>query len=351
MPENLISAIDRVCTEKAPWDTLAQKLCSLLRRNLKHYHWVGIYKVEDKELVLKAWDGPQATEHTRIPISQGICGAAVREKETLIVDNVSKDPRYLACFRNTRSEIVVPIFSGSQILGEIDIDSDAEAAFGETDRTFLEWVAGKLGSAFTQTEQSPGHPSPGEELETFYLEMIQLLAQASNIQDSYTQEHAERSQKFARELAQEMGLSEPTVRTVELAMMLHGIGKIGIDRAILSKPGKLTPQEFEQIKKHTMIGHRLLAKVRSLGPVAQIVLYHQEWYNGKGYPEGLKGEEIPLGARIVAVINAWEAMNSDRPYRKRLSRERALEELQKGVGTQFDPRVVDSFLRLESRQH
>ncbi|MEK7656596.1 MAG: HD domain-containing phosphohydrolase, partial [Elusimicrobiota bacterium] len=113
-------------------------------------------------------------------------------------------------------------------------------------------------------------------------------------------------------------------------------------------PGKLTPEEFEAVKKHTTIGYKLLAPVKFLGPVAQMVLYHPEWYNGRGYPEGLKGEEIPLGSRIVALINAWEAMNSDRPYRKALSREAALEQLRKGAGTQFDPKVVDAFIRVEA---
>ena len=135
------------------------------------------------------------------------------------------------------------------------------------------------------------------------------------------------------------------VRYVEYAMMLHGVGKMGIDQAILSKPGKLTPEEFEQVKKHTTIGHRILARVKFLGPVAKMVLYHQEWFNGKGYPEGLKGEEIPLGSRIVAVVNAWEAMLSDRPYRKALTAAAATSELQKGAGAQFDPKVVDAFLK------
>ena len=101
------------------------------------------------------------------------------------------------------------------------------------------------------------------------------------------------------------------------------------------------------MKKHPSLGHQILAPVKFLGPVAQIVLYHQEWYNGQGYPEGLKGEEIPLGSRIVAVIDAWDAMTSDRPYRKALGREKAVSELTKGSGTQFDPKVVEVFLGLE----
>jgi HD-GYP domain-containing protein (c-di-GMP phosphodiesterase class II) len=147
-----------------------------------------------------------------------------------------------------------------------------------------------------------------------------------------------------------MGLPDQMIRYVEYAALLHDIGKIGIDEAILLKPGKLTPEEYEQMKKHPIIGHQILSPVKYLGPVAQMVLYHQEWYDGRGYPEGLKGEEIPLGSRIVAVLDAWDAMTSDRPYRKALGREIALGELKKGRGTQFDPKVVDTFLNLESAE-
>ncbi len=99
-----------------------------------------------------------------------------------------------------------------------------------------------------------------------------------------------------------------------------------------------------------MIGHQILAPVKFLGPVAQMVLHHQEWYDGRGYPEGLKGDQIPLGARIVAIIDAWDAMTSDRPYRKALGRERAIAELQKGAGTQFDPKIVETFLKIEPEE-
>ena len=104
------------------------------------------------------------------------------------------------------------------------------------------------------------------------------------------------------------------------------------------------------MKRHPVIGHQILSPVKFLGPVAQMVLYHQEWYNGQGYPDGLKGDAIPMGARIVAVIDAWDAMMSDRPYRKALGRDKALGELKKGAGTQFDPKVVEVFLKLEDSE-
>ncbi|MCB9367020.1 MAG: GAF domain-containing protein [Calditrichaeota bacterium] len=128
-----------------------QALCDSLRRVNPAYDWIGLYWVDGDDLVLGSWSGPQATEHTRIPISQGICGAAVREAQTIIVDDVQADPRYLACFLETRSEIVVPIRCGDQIIGEIDIDGKHVGEFDQSDRRFLEELADLIGKDW------PGH--------------------------------------------------------------------------------------------------------------------------------------------------------------------------------------------------
>lgn len=122
-----------------------QRICERLRECDPRYDWVGIYRLEGAFLVLESWSGRHATEHTRIPVSEGICGAAVREKRTMIVDDVQSDPRYLACFLDTRSEIVVPIFSQGKIIGEIDIDGVEKGTYGEGDRRFLEAIAEHIG--------------------------------------------------------------------------------------------------------------------------------------------------------------------------------------------------------------
>jgi L-methionine (R)-S-oxide reductase len=124
-----------------------QETCRFLRQSFPHYPWVGIYRVEGTTLVLDAWEGAQATEHTRIPIERGICGQAAREGRTVIVDDVNADPNYLACFLETRAEIVVPIRHEGQVVGEIDIDGNTVKAFDASDRRFLEGVATRLGPA------------------------------------------------------------------------------------------------------------------------------------------------------------------------------------------------------------
>lgn len=126
-------------------EEVLQSAVDALHEQVEHYSWVGIYLVDGDELVLGPWRGPQATEHERIPVGQGVCGAAAASGETEIVDDVDADPRYLACFPSTRSEIVVPIFHEGRVVGEIDIDSDRPAAFGEADRATLERIALRIG--------------------------------------------------------------------------------------------------------------------------------------------------------------------------------------------------------------
>ena len=134
-----------------------EEVCRFLRQSFVHYPWVGIYRVEGSDLVLDSWDGPQATEHTRIPIARGICGQAVRENRSVVVDDVRSDPNYLACFLETRAEIVVPVHHEGRVVGEIDIDGNSVRAFDASDQRFLEAVAAKLGPAVVASAAEP-HP-------------------------------------------------------------------------------------------------------------------------------------------------------------------------------------------------
>jgi putative methionine-R-sulfoxide reductase with GAF domain len=136
-----LEAVDRIVNRESEADEVLRQTVAVLHDRIEHYSWVGIYLVEDGDLVLGPWTGPQPTEHVRIPVGQGVCGAAAASGQTELVDDVHADGRYLACFPSTRSEIVVPIVYEGQVVGEIDIDSDTPAAFGEADRALLERVA------------------------------------------------------------------------------------------------------------------------------------------------------------------------------------------------------------------
>lgn len=143
--DDVMTRLDKIIRSGSARKAITDFVCRELRK-IPHYSWVGIYDVQGDELVLASWSGPSATQHTRIPLGQGICGAAVTERATVVVPDVAKDPRYLQCFLNTRSEIVVPILRDGQAIAEIDIDAETVGAFGPTDQKFLESVAEGLGS-------------------------------------------------------------------------------------------------------------------------------------------------------------------------------------------------------------
>lgn len=186
-----------------------------------------------------------------------------------------------------------------------------------------------------------------EDLRSTYMRTIKALAQAIEARDSYTHSHSENVAHIAVAIATQMGLSSVEIETIREACELHDLGKIGIEDAVLLKPSSLTPQEWEQIKKHPMTGAQILEPLTFLNDVIDLVRQHHEHFDGTGYPEGRKGDDILLGARILHVADAFEAMTSARSYRKiPLSREAATAEIVKYRGIQFDPQVVDAFLKI-----
>lgn len=177
-------------------------------------------------------------------------------------------------------------------------------------------------------------------------EAIYAFARTIKLKDDYTGEHVERTVTYAVETARVLGLSEEEIEDISDAAMLHDLGKIGISEKILLKRKKLTQREFEEIKKHPQIGADILRSIHFLRKIIPFVLYHHERYDGKGYPFGLKDDEIPLGARIVAIADVYQALISDRPYRKAYTKKTAMRIIKNGAGTQFDPRIVKVFLEV-----
>jgi putative nucleotidyltransferase with HDIG domain len=183
-------------------------------------------------------------------------------------------------------------------------------------------------------------------LNSSYQMTLESLATALDTRDSETLGHSLRVAAYTVAVARRMGLVEPQLTDIYRGALLHDVGKIGIPDAILRKPGKLTPEEWVEMRKHPEIGYRILHGIRFLEEARLIVLSHQERYDGQGYPRGLRGEQIPLGARIFAVVDTLDAMTSDRCYRKALSYAAAREEITRYRGIQFDPGVVGVFLQI-----
>lgn len=174
--------------------------------------------------------------------------------------------------------------------------------------------------------------------------VLHSLTESIDAKDPYTHGHSQRVAAISRRLAEELGFSADHVRHVYLAGLLHDIGKIGVRESILCKDGRLTDEEYGHIKEHPSIAAKILRRIRHLDPIVTGVLSHHERLDGKGYPQGLSGEAVPLEGRIIGLADSWDAMTSHRTYRRAKPIEEAAEELRRCAGTQFDPKLVEIFL-------
>ena len=204
-----------------------------------------------------------------------------------------------------------------------------------------------LRSSFGRLEDAERHV---EKLNRMYLSTVETLATAIDAKDEVTHGHIRRVQAAAVGLAREIGITdEETLKAIEAGALLHDTGKIAVPEHILNKPGKLTPAEFEKMKLHAPIGAEILASIDFPYPVVPIVRHHHENWDGTGYPDEIRGEDIPIGARILSVVDCFDALTSDRPYRSRMTNEAAVAILLERRGTMYDPAIVDAFVAAHAR--
>jgi diguanylate cyclase (GGDEF)-like protein/putative nucleotidyltransferase with HDIG domain len=234
--------------------------------------------------------------------------------------------------------VIVPLWNKGQRIALLTLGpKTVDLPYTSEDLALLRTVANQLAVA-TENAQLYGR------MRDLYLSGIRTLAATVDAKDSYTHGHSERVAAYARAIAAELRLPQIEIETIELAGLLHDIGKIGVPDAILQKPGRLDAAEVTQIREHAELGARILADNPALTPLVPLVRHHHEFYDGGGYPSGIAGDEIPLGAAIIAVADTYDTMTTDRPYRKAPGQERARAEIQRCSGSQFHPRVVAAFL-------
>jgi len=188
-----------------------------------------------------------------------------------------------------------------------------------------------------------------KDLEHLFINTLKSLATIMDAKSPWTRGHAERVTDYAVAIGKKLGLDDNTLQTLKLGGLLHDIGKIGTYDVVLDKPDKLTREEFEIVKSHPERGAMILEPIKQLKDIVPIVRHHHERIDGTGYPDGLKGEEIPLLARILSVADAYDSITADRPYRKSPRLDYALSELRNNAGTQFDPKIVDALLEVISQ--
>jgi HD-GYP domain-containing protein (c-di-GMP phosphodiesterase class II) len=231
----------------------------------------------------------------------------------------------------------VPVVVSGRAWGAITVQGTETEAFDEEDARLLQAVADQLAAALRSATLY-------DQLERAYLGTAEALSAALEAKDSYTAAHSRSLVQRAEAVGRRLGMSGAALRSLRYAAVFHDIGKLAVPEAILNKPGPLTEDEFAVVKRHTVVGEQILAPVEFLEEVLPLVRGAHERWDGAGYPDGLAGEEIPLGARIVFACDTYDAMTTDRPYRAALPEEEARTELRRVAGTQLDPRVVDALL-------
>ncbi|HDQ26282.1 MAG TPA: HD domain-containing protein, partial [bacterium] len=234
--------------------------------------------------------------------------------------------------------VLVPLLAHDKPVGLIDIIADTpEGSITSKDLSMLTILAKQAALAIENVKLY-------ENTKKDQISVIRALSSTVDAKDHYTLGHSLKVSEYSVIIAEDMGLPERDVEIIKYAALLHDIGKIALPDDVIKKPSRLTENEYESVRKHPAVGARIIKEIESLAPMVPIILHHHERFDGKGYPDGLSGEAIPLGARIVHVADAYETMVSARAYRDMLPPELAVSELRKNAGTQFDPKIVDIFI-------
>jgi putative nucleotidyltransferase with HDIG domain len=278
-----------------------------------------------------------------IPIAGSIAEHALFEEDLLVVNDAAQRPELMERSRGhyesaTFAVARVPLRAHGQAVGVLAAtERRGSIEFTARDRKLLEGLSAMGASALLNCHL---HAAVNRQM----MSTIQALACAVDAKDQYTHDHSGRVSTLCVATARELGIRDDTAcREIELSGLLHDIGKIGVPDAILSKPERLTPDEFEIVKTHVEIGAAIVRKVQGLERVATAIFHHHERFDGLGYPAALAGADIPLPSKLIAVSDTYDSLTSDRSYRRRTTTENGLRELHRCKGTQFDPAIVDAF--------
>lgn len=325
-------------------DSVAAEAVRTLHESFDYYLAVVQRLDPDGVLRVVALEGPSAPEVGDLlahgqRVEVGVNGRVARTGRPAMVNDTRLDPDYLGREDgdDPGSMLALPIVVAETNWGVLNLEQRERGAFGEEDLLLAHVVAGQIGAAIHRCRLVA-------ELEDAFLNTIGVISDAVELQDAYTASHAEEVSGLAVRVGERMGIEGVELDRLRYGALLHDVGKISIPSEILRKPGPLTDAERARMKEHTAIGARMLERIPFLAPVAPLVRSAHERHDGRGYPDGLAGLEIPRGAMVIATCDAFHAMTSDRSYRKAMSREAAEAELRANSGTQFRPEVVDALL-------
>jgi len=287
-------------------------------------------------------------------ISKSIVREVLEKGKTILTTNAREDPRFeqqasVAAYQ-LLSIICAPLKVKDNLIGVIYVDNRAQKGiFTEDELALISTFANQAAVAIDNARLFDGLQESNAELQEAYSATLEGWVRALDLRDKETEGHTKRVTALTEKLAKNMGVGEDDLVHIRRGALLHDIGKMAIPDGILLKPAALTPEERIVIQKHPVYAFEMLSPIRFLYPALSIPYCHHEKWDGTGYPRGLRGENIPLAARIFAVIDVWDALVSDRPYRKGLAPSDVKEKIRQDAGTHFDPQVVEAFLSLDDQ--
>ncbi len=309
---------------------------------------------ESDHTIVKAAVGPNKEKILGIKndiYQDRISNYVIKTKKPLLVDDLWKDGRFLNAENQQRpnydSNMSVPLLVKDEVLGAINFGAAKEhKLFNKEDLDFVNTIAGQIAVAIENARLYTELSASYDQLSHSYILTIKALTKAIDVKDHYTFGHSERVTKYSLTIAEKLNFSQDELHKLRRACVLHDVGKIGIPETILNKPRGLTNEEFAEIKKHPAKGAEIIRDIPFLEDITKVIYHHHERFEGNGYPDGIAGEAIPLGARIMAVADTYDAMTSNRPYRKGLDKVVAFDEIKNCSGSQFDPYVVSAFIEV-----
>jgi putative nucleotidyltransferase with HDIG domain len=341
---------DRIARDIEDLDRMLEHLMDLILESITATRgYVFLIDPESSGLVPYVRRGSDlADTDGEIVVSRTILNAAVERRESILSSDALVDERFHAsrsvCRAKVRSAMCAPLVNRGKVLGVIYVDStDRTNLYTREDLALLSALASKAGTNLDNARLY-------DDLRNLFYNTVETLVRAIQARDRYTSGHSARVSRYSLLIGEKLGLTTKDRHELYLAAMLHDIGKIGIPDELLNREGKLTEEQFQQIRSHVTVGASMLKALGEMNPIVPLILHHHEAWDGSGYPDGLEGEEIPLMSRILAVADSYDAMTSDRPYRKAMSRSRAIDEIKRCSGTCFDPRVVEAFLAVVKEQ-
>jgi putative nucleotidyltransferase with HDIG domain/PAS domain S-box-containing protein len=340
-------------------EEIAQKLISLMAEKLEWHHVViRRHHPEDGRLELLAFSHPDLASdkkpvkikerfQTKIrKVGDGLTGWVAQHGVTVRCGELTQDSRYVSIWPGLHSGLYVPMKIGDEIMGVISIESELPNAFSEADERLITTLAAQAAITLDDIRLFEDLQSSNNRIIQAYDDTIQGWSKALDLRDKETEGHTLRVTTLTEELARQMGIPETEIVHIRRGALLHDIGKMGVPDRILLKPDRLSDEEWVIMREHPVHAYNLLSTIEFLHPALNIPHYHHERWDGSGYPEGLKGEQIPIEARIFAIIDVYDALTSDRPYRPGWPHKRAIKYIREQSGCHFDPKVVAAFIKL-----